>query len=391
MSRRIAAVLLIATLCAGVLIPADASGTKVSAQYDEGVVTVSAEGLEAGTRYDIISIQDAEGLLKALGIGGEADAGGKLGPVAVTTGKLEQGEYTVRIFQNRDGQPLATGVFTVTGEKPNPPAPSGSGGSAYVSGKKPQVTQEGHGTVAVSADGKTVSITPADGYEIADVQIDGKSVGAVGEYTFDTASSSHTVHVVFIKNQTDAASESQRFTDLEDHWAKEAILAAADAGLFNGTSAQTFSPDSSMTRGMVVTVLARMAKAETTGAASKFTDVAAGAWYAPGVAWASENGIVTGVGRGRFAPDTAVTREQLCTMLARYAAFAKLSLARGTDWAAADSESVSTWAEDAVDSLKACGVLAGKPGNRIDPQGLATRAEVAVVLQRFAEAAKQPA
>lgn len=173
------------------------------------------------------------------------------------------------------------------------------------------------------------------------------------------------------------------FTDITNHWAKDAIAFVVTRGLFNGTSSTAFSPDASMTRGMFVTVLARLDGKESYTGTSPFTDVPSTAYFAAGAAWASANNIVKGVGNNRFEPNSNITREQICVMLNNYATYAGKTLPSGTTVTAVDSAKVSAWAKDAVDAMMKAGIVNGKPGNLIDPQGLATRAEVATMLQRY--------
>ncbi|MCB6365975.1 S-layer homology domain-containing protein [Intestinibacillus massiliensis] len=184
------------------------------------------------------------------------------------------------------------------------------------------------------------------------------------------------------------------FTDVANHWAKGAIDYVVSSGLFTGASATRFEPEAAMTRGMFVTVLGRMADAKGDGAAAAkaFADVAADAYYAPYVAWASENGIVTGTDPGRFDPEAPVTREQMAAILARYIGKSGLELAGKGDKAAfADDGSISAYAKDAVYEMRGTGVISGKPGNRFDPQGVAVRAEVAALMQQFAQASGKAA
>ena len=188
--------------------------------------------------------------------------------------------------------------------------------------------------------------------------------------------------------------ETTGFTDVAGHWAKDSINYVVSKGLFTGASANTFEPETAMTRGMFVTVLGRMAQAKGSGdaAAATFSDVAATAYYAPYVAWASENGVVTGTDPGLFAPETAVTREQMAAILSRYVASAKISLPQNVEKAAfGDDAGISDYAKDAVYAMQQSGVIAGKPGNVFDPQGAAVRAEVAALLSQFDQAVEKAA
>lgn len=179
------------------------------------------------------------------------------------------------------------------------------------------------------------------------------------------------------------------FTDITSHWGKKAIGFVVEMGLFKGVTDKTFAPDAETTRGMIATVLARMAGADGEMGTSRFADVASNTWYAQGVEWCVSAGIVSGVGNNMFAPEESLTREQLCVMLANYAKHMGVKLSNTNASHATDSASISAWAFDAVMAMYNAGVVKGKPVNMIDPQGLATRAEVATMLERFIEIIKQ--
>lgn len=158
---------------------------------------------------------------------------------------------------------------------------------------------------------------------------------------------------------------AKRFNDMADHWAKDAVEFASSRELFNGVGNDAFGPDRSMTRGMVSTVLARLAGADTAGGET---------WYAKGTVWAVENGISDGTN-----PEQPVTREQLAAMLYRYAGSPAVSGELGFD----DADSISAWARDAVRWCVDNGILNGVGGNRMTPQDLARRGQVAAMLMRF--------
>lgn len=161
---------------------------------------------------------------------------------------------------------------------------------------------------------------------------------------------------------------AKRFNDMADHWAKDAVEFASSRELFNGVGNDAFGPDRSMTRGMVGTVLARLAGADTAGGET---------WYAKGTAWAVENGISDGT-----APEQPVTREQLAAMLYRYAGSPAVSGELSFD----DTTVISIWAYDAVRWCVDNGILNGVGGNRMTPQDLARRGQVAAMLMRFLQA-----
>lgn len=177
-------------------------------------------------------------------------------------------------------------------------------------------------------------------------------------------------------------------------WYEQPVQYATEHGLMNGTGTNTFEPESTMTRAMLVTVLWRYANAPKPGA-NPFTDVPNGKWYTDAVAWAAENGVVNGVGDGKFEPDSSVTREQMATILYRYAQKVGIDTSKHTELSAfPDASRVSAYARAPMQWIVAEGVIGGSRENGQDwlnPQGNATRAEVATILMRFIEnVAKRP-
>jgi len=182
------------------------------------------------------------------------------------------------------------------------------------------------------------------------------------------------------------------FTDINGHWAKEHILFAVSRGLFSGTSETTFSPNTTLTRGMFVTALGRLAGINPADYQNrKFTDVKANAYYAPYVNWAASKGIVGGTTSTTFAPDSNITREQMAVIMKNYADKMGYSIPKTLEAVTfADNAQISSWAKDAVKAMQQAGVLSGKANNLFDPQGNATRAEAATVLHRFVEIVIDP-
>ncbi len=169
------------------------------------------------------------------------------------------------------------------------------------------------------------------------------------------------------------------FSDLTGgEWYAGAVAYVSGSGLMNGLGDGRFGPNDLLSRAMLAQILYNR-EGKPAGAESTFDDVAGDAWYAPAVAWAADAGIVTGYG-GSFIPDGNLTREQLAVMLYRYAGSPETagSLAQFSDAAA-----VSSYAEEALRWAVEHGILAGTDNAVLDPQGEATRAEVAVVLMRF--------
>ena len=166
-----------------------------------------------------------------------------------------------------------------------------------------------------------------------------------------------------------------------------------ERGLFNGVSDTEFSPNTSMTRGMFVTAVGRLAGVGAEGEDSEsedagsgttdFTDVSADSWYAPYVAWAAENGIVSGTTDTTFEPDRAITRQEMATLLSRYAEFAKIELTEGDTVTFTDSDEISDYAKAAVEAMASAGLIQGMGDGTFAPRQTATRAEVATLLARF--------
>lgn len=179
--------------------------------------------------------------------------------------------------------------------------------------------------------------------------------------------------------------DPKTYSDISGHWGEKYIDFTSARDLFSGMGEGKFAPDLTMSRAMFVTVLYRIADIDTHESIwPYFNDVDADAWYKPAVNWAYEAGLVNGVGDGRFDPDAPVTREQMARLISL---FMEYSVA----WPApldsvkpfADEDSISDWAYYEVMEIQYFGLINGKPGNIFDPQGSATRAEVATILTRY--------
>lgn len=170
-------------------------------------------------------------------------------------------------------------------------------------------------------------------------------------------------------------------------WYHDAIEACAKRNLFNGTGAGKFEPEETMTRAMVVTVLWRLDGQKTPGNVSVFSDVPADTWYTEAVAWAAENGIVNGVGDGKFEPDGSVTREQIATIFCRYAESKGIDTAKRADLSSyPDVAEISDYAKEAMAWVNAEGLIIGNKINDtvlLQPQRDATRAQVATIFMRY--------
>jgi len=174
---------------------------------------------------------------------------------------------------------------------------------------------------------------------------------------------------------------SMIFSDVsKNDWFYSSVERAYNKKWFVGTSASEFSPKSAMTRGMFVTVLGRFSDAETVSKTTKFVDVPETAYYSGFVAWAADKGIVSGISDTEFAPEAAITREQLAVMIYNYLNFKNISLEKNEKVEFTDDMSISAWAKDAVYYVQQTGIINGMPDGSFKPKNTAARAEVATIL-----------
>ncbi len=177
------------------------------------------------------------------------------------------------------------------------------------------------------------------------------------------------------------------FTDVfEKDWFYGDVMFVYENGLMLGTSKTLFSPHGTATRGMMATILWRMEGSPAPKGKNSFTDVVAGKWYADAITWAAENGIFAGYGKDKFGPDDPITREQLAAIFYRYAGYKGYDLTvKGNLDKFKDADKVTDYAKMAMQWAVSSGLVKGKSGNLLDPQGTATRAEIATMLHRFIE------
>lgn len=178
--------------------------------------------------------------------------------------------------------------------------------------------------------------------------------------------------------------QAASFKDVpENAWYKAAVDYVSEKGWMAGVGDMTFAPTQDVTRAMFVTVLAAYAEADIDNDAPAFSDTGAGKWYTGAAAWASEMEIVKGIGDGRFAPNRAITRQDLCTMLYKYLKAAKIQLKADSDRTYADYNSVAAYAKEAVGFCAASGLVTGFEDSSFRPRSTATRAQVAQILMRL--------
>ena len=289
----------------------------------------------------------------------------------------------------------------------------GSGGGVVPSVFTITVSGAENGTVTASAEkaakGSTVklTVTPSEGYETDAVSVkyanndDVKvETGSDGSYSFTMPGSKVTVNATFKKVETTPVepqpsdptppSAASKFKDLDANaWYSDAVDYVVNNNLFNGTSDTSFEPNGTMTRAMFVTVLSRLEGIDASKyTGTDFTDVNTGQWYSSAIQWASKNNIVGGIGDGKFDPNGNVSREQMATIMYRYANYKNISTSNvdATKFNAfSDSGSVSSWAVDAVKWAVDKGIINGMGDGTIAPQGISTRAQVAQIVKNYTD------
>jgi len=170
----------------------------------------------------------------------------------------------------------------------------------------------------------------------------------------------------------------------ENDWFYNPVRFVTEQQLMKGTGADVFSPNSTMTRAMLVTVLYRLEGRPAVSGISSFTDVRRGEWYTEAIDWVQENNIVNGYANGEFGVNDSVTREQTVAILYRYSRYKGYDISRSADLAGySDGNQISDWALDPMKWAVAEGIVAGRTAATLVPQGISTRAEIATVLQRY--------
>ena len=280
-----------------------------------------------------------------------------------------------------------TASCEVTVERPSPPA-----NPNY----RIDVTTTAGGTVdkdpSAAKAGETVTLTPAPdaGYEVGEVTVTDRFGEAVevtenpdGTYTFTMPNGQVSVEVTFVEAQP----EPLPFTDVaETDWFHDAVRYVYDNGLMDGVGDGQFAPNATTTRAQLVTILYRLAGEPDVSGDVAFTDVESGLWYSNAVAWAAQNGIVNGISETEFAPSGDLTREQLATILYRYAESMGYDVSASADLSGfPDADQIQSYATEALSWAVAEGLLQGFEDDSLQPQSTATRAQIATILMRFCE------
>ena len=289
--------------------------------------------------------------------------------------------------------PGAENTYTFTAQWTAISTGGGGGGSTSYAVTLPTDVENGSLSVSPTraSKGRTVTITvkPDAGYELDTLTVTEKDGTAVtltktadNKYTFTMPASQVTIEATF----QESVSPVDSFVDVDENaWYYQAVQYMVENGLMSGTSTTTFSPNTTLSRGMIAQMLyALEGKPSTQG--SSFTDVASGAWYADAAAWAQANQVITGYDNGAFGPDDPLTREQLTLILCNYARLKGYEVSAQGDLSDfVDGHTTSAWAQESMTWAVGAGLLSGKGLGMLYPTGTATRAEVAQILMNFCE------
>ena len=259
------------------------------------------------------------------------------------------------------------------------------------------VEQPDHGTVTVTPNratqgaAVTITATPDRGYQVNAVTVTDRFGDAVqvtenadGTYTFTMPNGQVTITATFVETE---APVGEPFLDVnEGDWFYDAVAHAYENGLMDGVGGNRFAPNSATTRAQLVTILYRLEGQPAVSGDLPFTDVEAGTWYTNAVGWAAQNGIVNGVGDDTFAPGNDLTREQLVTILYRYAESKGYDVSASADLAGyPDGEEIQAYAREAMAWAVAENIIRGMEDDTLKPAGNASRAQIATILMRFCE------
>ena len=277
------------------------------------------------------------------------------------------------------------------------------GGSSSSTTYTPTVTNSSNGTVSVSptspksGDKVTITAKPDAGYEVDTVTVtnaSGKTVSVTKvndtTYTFIQPGSKVKIDVTFKAVQAAPASTAEvfaRYSDLDaSGWYADGVRYALENGIMSGYGDGLFGPGDTTSRAMIAQILYNLEGKPAYSGMLNYTDVDANDWYAAAIRWANAEGIIDGYGNNLFGPNDVLTREQLVTILYRYAKSKGVDVSGQTSLTGYhDAASVSGWAEDAMQWAVAAGIITGKGHGTLDPKGNATRSEIATIMMRYCE------
>ena len=354
------------------------SGMSASTTYYVWARTAAKTGYDAGTPTASAAITTSASA------GGGGSGGGYTPPTQTTTPetKNDAGKTT--------DLPGGSTIDTPPGQDP-------------IINDDDSISLPGGGTITTpgNSDGKgglTIVVPPGTVID-SDGRISFPQWSGGGRITYDSGQTFH-IHegaIIFLDEMVPLGyfiALDNPFGDVRaNDWYYDAVIFAYSHGLMTGTSANpmTFSPNIATTRGMIVTILYRMAGSpDVSDLANPFGDVPGDKYYADAVKWAAANGIVSGYGDSRYGPEDNITREQLAVILNNYIKYAGLTLPATREYTGFNDEAdIANYAKEAIERFFMAGIISGKPGNTYDPQGSATRAEVATMIMRLLEAIAQ--
>ena len=311
-----------------------------------------------------------------------------------TTNGITQNGYTVSgatTVENDENSNVVTAVFPRT-------AGSSSGGTTRytISFDTNGGSKLSNQTVTRNSVIKEPTTPTKDGFEFAGWYTD-KELKTKYDFT-SKVTKSITLYAKWTKNETDPSSKpadpewKNPFTDVkENDWFFDNVKYANQNGLMSGVTNATFAPNDSLTRAMLVTVLWRAEGKPVVDFAMPFTDVVNSAYYAEAIRWAASENIVNGITETEFAPDMNITREQIATIVYRYAKYKGYDVSVGEDTnilSYADFDEISEYAISAMQYAVGSGLMKGKTETALNPKDNATRAEIAAILNRFIEGNK---
>ncbi len=245
----------------------------------------------------------------------------------------------------------------------------------------------------------TLTITPDENYRLRFLTVTDRrdneitlTASSDGIYNFKMPNSKVTVKAEFVKIDSvagctgDKTCPAYQFFDLDlSKWYHDGIHYCVENGMMNGVSDNLFAPAAATTRGMFVTILYRLEGEPIVSGDCPFDDVKAGSWYEDAVTWAAANKIVSGYGSGNYGSEDAITREQMATILYRYAQYKGYEVTSQIDLSKfIDDHEISTWAETALSWANDRGLVEGD-GSKLMPKGSAERCQVAAILYRFCQ------
>lgn len=354
-----------------------------------GSGTLTAKNLTLASISALAELVSAEGF--------NTDAVTKWDFTGSTLTDTEDNRADVETIKTTLSEKFLPPTIQATPDEPEIPAtpvnPGGGGVTTYTVTVEDAENGKVTRSPARAGRGTTVTITtaPDDGYELDKLTVTDARGSELeltdkgnGKYTFRMPASKVTVEAVF----TEILPEPLPFIDVRaGAWYYDAVDYVYQKGFMTGTSENAFSPDMTMTRGMIVTILHRMDGAPNVGGRYSFEDVPYDAWYSKAVLWAERRGIVSGYSAEAFGPNDPITREQLAAILCNYSAYKGEDTSARADLSKySDVSAVSGWAKNALSWANAKGLVNGVTTTTLEPKGAATRAQVAAIIERYQNA-----